>query len=391
MFFVACRSLVCVSSRSSFGTVKRCQVPPPLHDFAIQQSKMDGFLVVNPDKETMESLFRLAIHGDNKEQYVEIENNHIHSFLAFGFNTNVLRSAVFLKVLESRESKVPETALSNMTDLRYLCLRGAEISQLPDIGGFKNLQTLDVRKTKIQALPGSLWNISSLRHVYVPPKAKIEGPPSKSDIKDLQILKTVEVPESWLNDTPQYLKNLRKLALSKWNDDLNWKSVSNLLSILVNLLALAVIGNTIPSEFVDARAFRNLEMVKSIKLKGKWNCSRLFIDNVKFPPNLTKLILNKSGLKEDPMPRLEKLEKLEFLSLKDDAYMGEKMVCSAKGFPQLQILKLSKLKKLKTWIIEENAMPQLSTLRIVQCPKLRNIPPLPAHVTVEVINNCVEI
>jgi hypothetical protein len=384
MYFVACRSFVRVSKRSSLGTVKTCLVQDDLHDFAITQSKMDGFLVANPDKENIVSLFRLAIHGDNNKQYSEVENNHIHSFLAFDFHKNVLGSAVFLKVLESRNSTVPETALSNMTDLRYLRVRDTNISELPDIGNFKNLQTLDVRGTNIQTLPESLWNISSLRHVYVDPRAKIEGPPAKSNLKDLQILKTVEVPKTWLDDTPPSLINLRKLALSNQNDP-KWKSVSNLLSILPNLLSLAIMGNTIPSEFVDTRAFLNLVTVKSIKLKGKWNCRKLFIDNVKFPPNLTKLTLTKSSLKEDPMPRLEKLQALKFLSLQDGAYTGKKMVCSAMGFPQLQILKLSMLENLVIWMVEEKAMPQLSTLRIDRCPNLHTPDSVRARITDKVI------
>lgn len=384
MSFVACRSLVSVSKRSSLGTIKRFQVPRPLHRFAIQQSVNDEFLVANPNQETMESLFRLAMHSDNKEEYMHAESNHIHSFLAFDFDRNVLASAVFLRVLELRKSAIPLAALPSMIYLRYLCLRGSNISELPDIiGKFSNLETLDVRDTNIDTLPASLWNISSLRHVYVRPNPQIEGPPAESKIKDLKILKTVAVPKSWLDSIPNFLVNIKKLALSNRNE-LDWKSVSNLLSHLVNLLSLAIIGNTIPSEFVDTRAFRNLETMKSIKLEGKWNCRKLFIDNVKFPPNLTKLTLTNSGLKEDPMPRLEKLQALKFLTLEDGAYTGKKMVCSAEWFPQLQSLRLSKLDNLETWIVEKNAMSQLSKLSIVQCRKLRDIPPFPAHITVEV-------
>ena len=147
-----------------------------------------------------------------------------------------------------------------------------------------------------------------------------------------------------------------------------------------NLISMAIMGNIIPSELVDLRVFPNLEMVKSIRLEGEWICRNLFIDNVNFPPNLTKLTLSKSGLKEDPIPTLERLRALKFLSLQDEAYIGNQMVCSENGFPQLQFLKLEKLENLKNWEVKPATMPQLTTLRVVQCQKLiSNHPDLGNH------------
>jgi disease resistance protein RPM1 len=350
-------------------------------------------LVANPDRRKMDSLFRMAIHHDDKNQYTEVENNHIHSFLAFNFDRNVIGSAMFLRVLELRNSSIPETVLLNMTYLRYLGLRGSKnISQVPEnIGDMKNLETLDVRETSVQALPKSLWNISKLRHVYVNPSPQIEGPPSEAYIPDLQTLTTVAVPESWQEKFPKFLTHLRKLAISNRDNpdgkpNPYWNSISILLSRMVNLLSITIIGDIVPSEFVDTRAFENLETVKSIKFEGQWNCRKLFIDNVKFPPNLAKLTLTKSGLKEDPMPRLEKLEALKYLSLQDGVYTGEKMVCTANGFPQLQILELVKLENLQNWEKNPSAMPYLTKLRVVNCRKLKDLPDL-EYVTDKTIDN----
>ncbi|XP_078166051.1 putative disease resistance RPP8-like protein 2 [Carex rostrata] len=387
------RSLVWVSKTSLLGTIRYFKVHPSVHEFSIQQSLKDGFLVANPDRKKMDSLFRMAIHHDDKNQYTEVENNHMHSFLAFNFDRNVIGSAVFLRVLELRNSSIPETVLLSMTYLRYLGLRGSKnISQVPEnIGDMKNLETLDVRDTSVKTLPGSIWNISKLRHVYVNPSPHIKGPPSEAHIPDLQTLKTVVVPESWKEKFPQFLINLRKLAISnRDNPDEKsnpyWNSISILLSRMVNLLSITIIADILPSEFVDTRAFQNLKTVKSIKFEGEWICRKLFIDNIAFPPNLAKLILTKSGLKEDPIPRLAKLEALKYLSLQDGVYSGEKMVCPENGFPQLEFLELKKLVNLKSLEVKPMALSQLATLRVVLCPNLKK-PHLRVHVTIEGIDN----
>ncbi|XP_078152989.1 putative disease resistance protein At1g59780 [Carex rostrata] len=372
------RSLVFVSKRSIVGTIKSCRLPRSIHEFAIQQSSMEGFSVVNPNQREIESRFRLAIYQDNENQYTEV--NHIRSFLAFNCDRIVLGSAMLLKVLALRNSTILVTTLPDMIYLRYLSLRGSNITKLPEnIGDMENLQTLDVRDTSIDTLPESLWNIKTLRHVYVNPSHQIKGPPAETHIDNLHTLKTVAAHESWLKEFPHFLIHLRKLAFSNW-DNVDWKFISNLLSHMDNLISMAIMGNIIPSEALDIRAFSNLEMVKSAKLEGEWICRKLLIDNVKFPPNLTKLTLTKSGLKGDPMPTLERLQALKVLSLQDDAYIGNQMVCSANGFPQLQFLKLEKLKNLENWEVKPAAMSQLITLHVVQCQKLiSNHPDLGNH------------
>ncbi|KAJ1701078.1 hypothetical protein LUZ63_000857 [Rhynchospora breviuscula] len=405
------RSLVDVSKRSLLGTIKCCNINSVIHKYVINKAKEEGFLVANPDMQTIESPFRVAIHSDNKYPYEELEIAHMHSFLAFYFKQNILQNAMLLRVLELQGSTVPhEETLQKMTYLRYLGLRYTSIDALPEsIGVMQNLHTLDVRNTNIKTLPKSLWNIPKLRHVYVLPGPEIIGPPPEAELTDLQTLKTVVVPESWVGECPQFLINLRKLALSK-PKDLDWKFVSNLLSQLVGLLSLTIISDSVPSEFIDTRAFQNLESVKSIKLEGEWICRNLLIDNVKIPPNLTKLTLTKSGLKEDIMPRLGRLKALKFLCLKDGAYNGERMVCLVEGFPELQFLELSNLKYLKIWEVggegfpqlqslkilelenleewvqEETGMSKLTTLHVYQCKKLKNLPNL-GHVTDKVIDN----
>ncbi|XP_078165367.1 inactive disease susceptibility protein LOV1-like [Carex rostrata] len=368
------RSLVHVSKRSFFGSIKYCCVNRVIHKFVINQSKKEGFLDAKPDERTSESLFRVAIHTDNKSDYGKLDITLIRSFVAINVHQNILRNSRFLIVLELSRSTVPDEAISNMICLRYLGLRHTSIDTLPDsIDVMHNLETLDVRNTNIKSLPESLWKISTLRHVYVVATPEIKGPPPTANLTDLQTLKTVAVPQSWIDIYPHFLTSLRKLSLSN-PDGLDWKSVSNLLSQLVNLFSLTIMGNSVPSEFIDTRAFPGLKTVKSIRLGGQWSYRKLFMDNVEVPPNLSKLTLNKSSLKEDPMPWLERIKTLKFLRLQDGAYTGKQMKCSAKGFPQLEYLELSKLETLEKWVVEAEAMSELRTLRVIQCNKLKDLP-----------------
>ncbi|XP_078179627.1 disease resistance protein RPH8A-like [Carex rostrata] len=395
------RSLVSVSKRSNSGAIKYCRVSgQSIHKFCIKKSRKDKFLVVNPNEQEMGSVHRVAFNNDDKKQHTQGEFNDIwhraYSVLCFDFDMNVSGKNILgqinypdLDVLELRKCAMPHTFPPGISfrDLKYLGLRGSNIYELPkNIGN--NLKTLDVRDTNIKTLPESLWNIKTLRHVYVNPSLQIKGPPSTANIDDMQILKTVTVHESWLKNFPQFLSNLRKLALSNRSNRDNpnpksnpyWKSISNLLSHMDNLLSMTIIGDIVPSEFVDIRAFPKLKTVKSIKFEGEWICRKLFIDHVKFPPNLVKLTLTKSGLKEDPMSALERLQALKYLSLQGGAYTGMKMICSANGFPQLRFLELLKLENLEIWEVKPMAMSQLTTLRVVQCQKLKN-PPNLEHVT----------
>ncbi|CAL5362292.1 unnamed protein product [Camellia sinensis] len=79
-------------------------------------------------------------------------------------------------------------------------------------------------------------------------------------------------------------------------------------------------------------------------------------------------------LEEDPMPTLERLPNLQYLYLGNCAFVGDKMVCSANGLPQLKTLHLFNLEHLKEWVVEKGAMPNLSALEIVFCRGLEMVP-----------------
>ncbi|KAF5177589.1 Disease resistance protein [Thalictrum thalictroides] len=91
------------------------------------------------------------------------------------------------------------------------------------------------------------------------------------------------------------------------------------------------------------------------------------------PSNLIKLNLVYSNLSEDPMPTLEKLQHLLYLNLRA-SYIGKQMVCSTKGFPKLQHLRVFFFRQLEELVVEEGAMPCLLTCDIRGCRNLKMVP-----------------
>ncbi|KAK3028649.1 hypothetical protein RJ639_037829 [Escallonia herrerae] len=92
-----------------------------------------------------------------------------------------------------------------------------------------------------------------------------------------------------------------------------------------------------------------------------------------FPESLASLILRNSEFKEDPMPMLESLPNLRSLEL-ISAYKGNKIVCSASGFRQLEVIRISDMGELEEWQVEEGAMPVIKGWYIHKCDKLKIIP-----------------
>ncbi|OMO65742.1 putative Disease resistance protein RPP13 [Corchorus capsularis] len=83
--------------------------------------------------------------------------------------------------------------------------------------------------------------------------------------------------------------------------------------------------------------------------------------------------LKGTKLHEDPMATLEKLPNLRVLILRS-AFTGNKMVCSAQGFPKLDSLIIEWLEELEEWKVEEGAMLPLRHLEISYCQNLEMLP-----------------
>lgn len=112
------------------------------------------------------------------------------------------------------------------------------------------------------------------------------------------------------------------------------------------------------------------QSIYSLNIRGKMSIPLAHI----LPENLVMLGLKDCELKADPIPILGKLPKLKSLSLDKDSFLGKQIDCKHNGFPELTCLKLAKLKYLEHWKVEGETMPNLRSLEIHDCRKLKKIP-----------------
>ncbi|GMP55949.1 hypothetical protein CsSME_00020599 [Camellia sinensis var. sinensis] len=281
--------------------------------------------------------------------------------------------------------KLPK-AIGNLIHLRYLGLRYSWFNQLPSsISKLRYLQTLDLRTLSHPLIPNVLWKLKLLQYLYLPQSLHIEN----GDILRLDGLDNLEMLENFHTyycDIKDLFKltNLRQLREAKmWGrceDMINYLfSISNPNQQLFRHSSLSIRDSDVFSEesnlltqLLGCHHLHKLEIQGPIQVLAPPVDHQMNI-SLYSSSSLTQLWLEGSLLKEDPMSTLEKLPNLRGLYL-DEAFVGKEMVCSAMGFPQLKHLKLKGLHNLVRWRVDERAMPNLLTLEIQSCKKLKMLP-----------------
>ncbi|XP_010258825.1 PREDICTED: putative disease resistance protein At1g50180 [Nelumbo nucifera] len=329
------RSMIQVAERRSDGGIRACCVHDLLRNFAISEAKRDKFFDID-GKASPSIVRRLAIHRKADDYSAQnTSTRSLRSFLCFTESLEkqqwgiVFGGLKLLKVMDLENviiSRLPKE-VGELIHLRYLSLRLTNIPTLPSsICNLCNLQTLDLRYTRIIHLPNAIWNMRQLRHLYVD-YGKIGRHPR-----------------------PQHLKELRSLWLGGGHKN----KIPSLMSFPHNFHLHKLYLNGLIEELPHPQDF---------------------------PPNLTKLSLRYSKLDQDLITTLEKLPNLRILKLLKESYIGAKMVCSRRGFPQLQFLELRYLDILEEWRVEEGAMLSLRHLEIDGCIQLKMLPDGLQHLT----------
>ncbi|RVW67827.1 putative disease resistance protein [Vitis vinifera] len=118
--------------------------------------------------------------------------------------------------------------------------------------------------------------------------------------------------------------------------------------------------------------FPGLECLYKLHLVG--TIRKLPVETTLYPPNLMQLKLLYTKMEEDPMPILGRLPNLRILTLLQDPYVGTEMNCNHEGFLRLEFLQMQELWSLEDLSVEEGAMPNLKTLKIKCCDKMRKFP-----------------
>ncbi|KAM2079826.1 hypothetical protein ACFX1R_027294 [Malus domestica] len=106
-------------------------------------------------------------------------------------------------------------------------------------------------------------------------------------------------------------------------------------------------------------------------------------NDLQYYPNLIKLSLIETDLKEDQITILERLKNLRVLHLSWSAFEknSKTLKFSAGGFPRLEFLSLSCMDEIEEWMVDEGAMPCLRQLYIEHCGGMKTVPDWLRYIT----------
>ncbi|KAM7488911.1 hypothetical protein LguiB_026395 [Lonicera macranthoides] len=303
-------------------------------------------------------------------------------YFGLGIDLPNLKEFKLLRVLDFEgfdfdEERIPK-GIGKLIHLKYLSFKDCWDVKLPSsIGNLQFLQILDIRGYGHISIPNVLWKLESLRHLYLPyymedinEKLTLDG------LSRLEILENFDpstcVPKD-LFKLPE-LRNLKASVSVGCTEDMETINYLNATSHQLGSTDLDIIlASGVEEPFLVSRKVFTIHSLTRLELEGK-------IGNLPdycqyhLSTSLTRISLHSSGLTEDPMTTLEKLPNLKSLYLGHESYVGNEMVCSAGGFPQLRCLTLWSLTKLENWRVDEGALPFLSSLTIMRCWKMKSLP-----------------
>ncbi|KAI3459533.1 hypothetical protein Pfo_016196 [Paulownia fortunei] len=326
---LALRCMVSIEVNESSGKLKYCKLDGLMGDFCLSKAEEESFLrIITPnhpcEATASSSLLKAAFTGISRRLSIA---GKVRSTLFFtGMYSENLKSALkflwkdckMLRVLQvekaSFKSKLPK-GIGNLVHLRYLGLQESRLYKIPSsVRNLKFLQTLDlkVNHNYCVTIPDVIWRLENLRHLYLPKSYHFRNAPLQ--LSCLYKLETVKKFDTRVSD----YRDLTKLPKVR------------------NLGAIFKLRFDSEGELSLLRVIIACEHLHRINLQG---CIKKLPEYHHFSSNLIKLTFGASELKEDPMPTLEKLPKLEFLS-PHSAFDGPEMRCSCHGFPQLRKLRV---------------------------------------------------
>ena len=416
------RSLIQVAHRRVDGRVKSCRLHDLLRGLAVSEAKDANFFEVH---ENMDSTFpisirRLVIHQNlinhDISQCLHNSSSQLRTLVSFSGTIgkkswgSLQEHIKLITVLNLSEEEVGGHVLpqdiGQLIHLKFLCIKGfrSHVKLPSSIGRLVNLQSLDLGGNDCN-IPHSIWKLKKLRHLECRfSKVSSQSQISKCvngylGVEQLTNLQTLALEGgSWLEgDGLGKLTQLRSLTLTRCSNSCLktefFESIDKLTTLeflilhftegytketLVNRRGLVrekknvTIDHHNKTLLPGLMSFSHHAYLYDLSLHGM--LEKLSEQIEFYPPKLLRLILWECKLTDDPMMILKKLPSLRILILGDDAYVGEKMVCSSGGFLQLESLQLYRLYELEELIIERGAMSSLKTLKIMDCDKMEKLP-----------------
>ncbi|KAL7235032.1 hypothetical protein ACSBR1_018500 [Camellia fascicularis] len=254
------------------------------------------------------------------------------------------------------------------------------VKELPkSIGRLCNLETLDIRDSKIQVLPTGITRLKKLRHLimyhYNDGDSNqfdyIYGTAAPADIcklTNLEVLACIEAEVDLMNRLRNMMQ-LKRIGITKLReaDEVDLYIAIQKMNLLHYLFVMV-------SDENECLRMDKLSLappyLKTLILVGKLEKVPRWFDSLQ---NLTFLYLHWSRLEEDLLPYIQELPSLGKLTL-INACEGRQQLCFSTGFPKLRALKLWNFPQLNEIFIEKGVMPGLQEFSIRKCMQLKMLP-----------------
>ncbi|KAL5200897.1 hypothetical protein ABZP36_035251 [Zizania latifolia] len=305
--------------------------------------------------------------------------------------------------------------------LRYLCLRGTEVSKLPSLQNLRYLETLDIQDTLMTQLPDGIARLEKLRYLLAgvnfskellcgPAKEKkelckvtesemdnckarqlgkmiaclccngsdcfrvsgldrlcVRAPEGLEKLRDLHMLGVINVGQG--NGVARKLKkltNLRRLGVTCVTEE--GQELCKSIAKLSHLQRLEVRSDSLDF-LVKPKDFEPPKHLISISLYGNLLKLPMWIDSLQY---LAKLKLLGTQLDQGDMLRLGGLRRLALLGLWENSYEGTSLHFGVGTFRKLMFLDIDGLKKIETVKIDKGAMLELEQLWVNNCKALQD-------------------
>lgn len=368
------RNLVMVGKRRSNGQIKTCRIHDTLRDFckkeAMKENLFQEIKRFNPatflsEHPTLDTYRRLCINS-NVLDYITCKPSaqRVRSFLSFAKDEIIMpldlipsipKAFKLLRVLDIRSiifSRFPVDLLY-LVLLKYIAL-SSNFKLLPEkISNLRNMQTIIIEtSSRTLEIRADICKMALLRHVHTNASTCLLKSKGESSANvNLQTLSTIS-PESCTKELFEKTPNLRKLGI-------------------FGKLATVIQVNGESSLFDSIVHLDSLENLKLLNDDITYKLHALPHEN-NFPRKLTKLTLLNTLLDWRHMSTLGKLQNLEVLKLKDNAFQGE-LWETKEVFRRLKVLYIGSM-NLVVWRATANNFPILTSLFLRHCSKLEAVP-----------------
>lgn len=307
--------------------------------------------------------------GDEHKFNNTVELSRIRSLTVFGkwrpfYISDNMR---FLRVLDLEDSDgLADHHLRHIAKhlhLRYLSLRRCwGIRHLPDsVGNLRQLETLDIKGTRIRMLPKTITELSKLRYLHASFHCRVTVPRGIRKLETLHTLRYVHLARgNAVARRTKVLTGLRKLGVSGINMK-NGLEFCSAISSLSHLESLSMLSHERLNGCLDVMS-TTLENLQSLKLLG---CLEKLPEWITELQNLVKLRLNFTSLScnREAMQALGNLPNLSILGLCESDSKIDVLQFQSGLFRRLTVLDLYfGSMEIVSVEFEEGSMPNLEVL-----------------------------